>query len=122
MVMFRISNGQFKMFDALALERDIVELSRRLGEEHPEECMTIGTDTDRQDFVRLAHKEALTCGIRLKQNVYLFTEARLLLGPGFHDNRGQRPELVEFLQNWKTSEDKKADVIADELAMREVFI
>lgn len=109
------------MFDALALEWDIVELCRRLGEEHAEECRSIGTDMDRQDFVRLAHKEALICGIRLKQNIYLFTEARLLLGPGFHENRGQRPELVELLQDGRENEDKKADAISDELAMQEVF-
>jgi hypothetical protein len=117
--MLRISDIKLRMFDTIALDRDIDELSHRLADEHSEESAKIGTDMDRKEFVRISHNEASSCGIRLKPNVYLFAEARLLLGPGFHVNRCQMPELV--LHDEKACEDGKADAISEELALREVF-
>lgn len=120
--MIQIRQNQIEAMDKMMLDKEVTELSARLAEEHP---VAVGRacpePEQRENFVRTGYQEAFECGVRGKENVYLFVEARLLLGPRFHEDRCQLPELVQLLRDGKVSEATKADAISEKLAMREVF-
>jgi len=121
--MFEISEKQIKMFDSLALERDVSVISSRLREEHPEESALIEQDErDLEKFVMNANDESRECGVRSMRGVEVFAEARLLFGSGFHEDESQRPELVSLLRDENVEEGEKVEAISEELALYSVFV
>lgn len=119
--MLVISRKQIAVFDSAMLECDVIDLAKRMERDHPKELGIKVPADARVEFIRKSHKEAKTCNLRTKEQIYLFAEARLLLGPEFHKDCISRPDLVSFLQDSEICADDKANALSDELALTIAF-
>ncbi|WAC21841.1 hypothetical protein OVA24_10645 [Luteolibacter sp. SL250] len=118
--MLIISRQQMMVLDSEMLERDVAGLAERLGREHPKESAIVPPDS-RVPFIRESVEEARACGLRTKDQIYLFAEARMLFGPGFHKDNGSHGDLANCLQRSENTADEKANALSEELALHAAF-
>jgi len=119
--MLIISTEQLAALDSTMLERDVSELAKRLERDHPKEIALEVPLEARLEFVRESHEEAKSCGLRTKEQIYLFAEARLLFGIGFHKDSESHPTLVSCLQDSAIGTDEKVGALSEELAFSVAF-